>query len=99
MISNHISDDIPPQMKMLNMVIPIPMRFYSLVSNWSIASLIKLHKCVHYQIECDVINDVELFSTVYHRIYCRKFFTLSDQTSHYKSKCIRIVYLCIVQIK
>ena len=38
MISERISDDIPPQMKKLNMAIPILMRFYSLVSNWSVAS-------------------------------------------------------------
>ena len=36
MISRRISDDIPPQMKILNMVIPILMHFCSFVSNWSI---------------------------------------------------------------
>ena len=34
---------IPPQMKILNMVIPILMHFCSLVSNWSVASHIKLN--------------------------------------------------------
>ena len=32
----------------------------------------------------------KLFRTVYRRIYCRKFLTLSNQMLHYKSKCIRI---------
>ena len=40
--------------------------------------------------KCDVINDVKLFPTVYRRIYCRKFLTLSNQKSRYKSKCIRM---------
>ena len=38
----------------------------------------------------DVINEVKLFPAVYSRIYCRKFLTLSNQKSRYKSKCIRI---------
>ena len=32
-ISKRISDDIPPQMKILNMVIPILMHFCSFLSN------------------------------------------------------------------
>ena len=32
------------------------------------------------------------FQTVNHRIYCRKFLTLSNQKSHYIRKCIRIVF-------
>ena len=90
MISERISDEIPPQMKNLNMVIPILMRFYSLVSNWSVASSIKPPKGVRNQMKRDVINDVKLFPTVYRRIYCRKFSTLSNQTSRYKCKCIRM---------
>ena len=45
MISDRISDNIPPQMKILNMVIAIIMHFRicSLVANWSVASRIKLH--------------------------------------------------------
>ena len=43
MISEYISDKIPPQMKILNMVIPILMHFCSFVSNWCVASCIKLH--------------------------------------------------------
>ena len=41
--SERISDDIPPQMRILNMVIPILMHFCSFVSNSSIASRIKPH--------------------------------------------------------
>ena len=87
MIFDCISDNIPPQMKILNMVISILMHFYNLVSNWSVASRKKPHKA--YVMKCDVINDVKLFPTVYCRIYCRKFLTLSNQTSRCKSKCIR----------
>ena len=41
MISERVSGDIPPQMKILNMVIRILMHFCSLSSNWSVASRIK----------------------------------------------------------
>ena len=92
MVSQSIYDYIPPQIKILNMVIPILMGFYSLTSNWSVASCIKPHKCVGHQMKCDIINDVKLFLTVYCRIYCRKFLTLSNQTSRCKSKCIRNCY-------
>ena len=57
MISDRISDNIPPQMKILNMVIPVLMHFCSFVSNWSIESNIKLI--------CDVINNIKLVPTVY----------------------------------
>ena len=43
MISERISDDIPPQMKNLNTVIPILKHFCSLASNWSVARGRKLH--------------------------------------------------------
>ena len=49
------------------------------------------HKSAIHILECDIINDGKLFLTVYHRIYCYKILTLSNQTSHYKSKCIRIM--------
>ena len=75
MISEYISDDIPPKIKILNMVIPILMHFCSFVSN-----------AARHPTKCDVINDVKLFPTV----YCRKFLTLSNQTWRYKSKCIRM---------
>ena len=51
----------------------------------------KLHKAACHPRKSDVINDIKLFLTVYRRIYCRKVLTLSNQMSHYKSKCIRIV--------
>ena len=41
-------------------------------------------------------NDVG-FPTVYRRIYCRKFMTLSNQTSRCICKCIRIVVYCSSQ--
>ena len=37
-ISNRISEDMPPLMKIFDMVIPILMHFCIFVSNWSIAS-------------------------------------------------------------
>ena len=36
-----------------------------------------------------IINEVQLFLTVYHIII---FLTLSNQTSHHKMKCIRIIF-------
>ena len=93
MISERISEDIPPQAKILNMVIPILMSFYNLVSNWSAASSIKTHHGIRHPTKGDVINDVKLFPTVYRKIYCCKFLTLSNQMSRYKSNCIRIIYL------
>ena len=50
----------------------------------------KPHKAARHPTKRDVINDVKLFPTVYRRIYCRKFLTLSNQTSRYKPMCIRI---------
>ena len=64
MISERISDDIPPRMKILNMVIPILMCFYKLFSNWSVASRIKPRKGVRRRTKYDTINDVKLFPTV-----------------------------------
>ena len=42
-ISERISSDIPPQMIILNMVVPILMCFYSLISNWRVASRTKAY--------------------------------------------------------
>ena len=39
----------------------------------------KPHDAARHLMKCDVINDVELFPTVYRRIYCRKCLTLSNQ--------------------
>ena len=66
-----------------NMVIPILMHFFKL-------ELCKPNKAAHHLTICGVIEDVKLFLTVYRRKYCRKFLTLSNQTSRYKSKCIRM---------
>ena len=49
-----------------------------------------MYKAARQQTQCDVINDVKLFPTIYRRIYCRKFLSLSNQTSRYKSNGIRI---------
>ena len=56
-------------------------------------NLCKPHNAARHPRKCDVINDVKLFPTVYRRIYCRKFLTLSNQESRYKGKCIRTDYL------
>ena len=47
-------------------------------------------KAACHLMKCDIGNEIKLFRTVYRRIDCRKFLTLSNQTSRYKSKCIRI---------
>ena len=49
-----------------------------------------IYKVACHPAKCDVINDIELFLTYYHRKYCHKCLTLSNQMLHYKSKCIRI---------
>ena len=51
----------------------------------------KPHKAARHPTKCDVINDVKLFPTVYRRIHCRKYLTLSNQTPCYKLMRIRIV--------
>ena len=53
----------------------------------------KPHKAARHPVKGDIIDDVKLFATVYRRIYCRKFLTLSNQTSRYKCKCIRIGFI------
>ena len=67
-------------------------------SNALLQFRLKLERCKPYKTErhptiCDVIKDVKLFPTVYRSIYSRKFLTLSNQMSRYKSKCIRIYCL------
>ena len=52
---------------------------------------LKVHKAARHPTKCDIINDVKLFPTVYLRVYSGKFLMLSNQTLHYKLKCIRIV--------
>ena len=60
---------------------------------------LKLERCKPYKAaRHSTIGDViyvKLSLTVYHRIYCRKFLTLSNQTSHYKLKCIRSQFINI----
>ena len=59
---------------------------------------LKLHKAARHLTKCDVIDEVKLFPTVYRRIYCRKFLTLSNQTSSYKCKCIRMYHICRLRV-
>ena len=82
MISERITDYIPPQIEILNMDALLQSRLK--------LEHCKLHKAARHPTKCDVINDVKLFPSVYCRIYCHKFLRLSNQMSHYKSKCIRI---------
>ena len=56
MICDRISDDIPPQMRNLNMVIPIQMHYCSL-------SRIGTLQASCHPMKCDIINDVKLFLT------------------------------------
>ena len=99
MISESISEDIPPQMKILNMVIPIPYQHFSCKKTVKMfylaptSSGCQLHKNARqlHIITCQR-NEVE-FATVYHRIYCRKLMTLSNQTLCCIYKCIRMSHL------
>ena len=70
MISERISDNIPPQMKNFEYGYPH--------SNALLQFRLKLEHCkphnsAHHLTICDVINDVKLFPTVYHRKYCQNF--------------------------
>ena len=60
--------------------------------------LCKTHKAVHHPTKCGVINVVKLVLTVYRRIYCCKYFTLSNQRSCLKLKHIRIEHTRFVFI-
>ena len=76
MISECISDDIPPQMKVFIYVYPH--------SNALLQFHLKLEHCkphntTRHPTRCDIINDVTLFPTVYPRIYCGKILMLSNQ--------------------
>ena len=89
MISECISDDIPPQYEKFEYGYPHSNTLLQLKLKLECC---KSHKAARHPAKCDVINDVKLFPTVYHRIYCCKLLTLSNQTLHYKPKCIRIIY-------
>ena len=52
----------------------------------------KRDKAARHQTKCAVINEVKLFLTVYYRRYYCKFLTLSNQTSCYKIKCIKMTF-------
>ena len=94
MISERISDDIPPQMKILNMVIPILVHICSFVSNWSVARRIMLHG-----IQRNVTNfyDAKTFPAVYRRIYCRKYMTLSNQKLRVSRACALELMINVVK--
>ena len=62
MILVHISDAIPSQRKILNMVIPFLMCFCSLISNLSVASRIKLQVIPK---KCNIIKDVKLLLIIF----------------------------------
>ena len=92
-------------MKILNIVIPILMHYNIFLQNDSenllcyayTSSGCQLHKtaCQLHIFTCQrkatLCNDVG-FATVYRRIYCCKFMTLSNQTSRCICKCIRMTF-------
>ena len=92
MISERIFYNIPPQMKILNIVIPNLLHFLQFELK---LERCKPHKAAGHSTKCDEINDIKLFPTVYHRIYCRKVLTLSNQTSCYKLMRNRICYMSV----
>ena len=88
-------------MIILNIVIPIIIHFFNIYSwkarhfapNWSFVSNVKQ---LRQLTTSDVTYDVGA-STVYCRIYGCKFLTLSNQTSRYIRKRIRIVVWCSIE--
>ena len=62
MISETISNDIPPQMKILNMVIPILM--HSAVSSRMEHMIIKPHKVARHPTICEVINSNSIWQDI-----------------------------------
>ena len=61
MISESISADIPPEIKFLNMFIPILMHFCILF----LTGALQRYEAARHPTICKVINDVKLFPTVY----------------------------------
>ena len=60
-------------------------------SSINLKTFTQAHKAAHHPLKCDIINEVKLFQTVYcMMIDCSKIWMLSNQMSHYNSKCIRI---------
>ena len=81
MISEHISDDIPPQMKILNMVIPILMHFCSFVENLSVASRVMPHvikRNMTYlmmpNVSCSILQDIlsQIFEIIQSEVALQK---------------------------
>ena len=73
MISGRLSDDIPPQMKILNMVIHILMHFCSLIPNWSIASRTKPHVIQRKVTQLMTSNHFVLLLLIYCLMYFPSF--------------------------
>ena len=69
-------------MKILNVVIPILMHFCSFVSN--------LSKAACHPTKCDIIKGQTISDSISQDILLQ-FFMLSNETSRYKSKCIKIL--------
>ena len=76
MISDRISDNVPPEMKIFiygyphfNAHLQFPLKLKHC----------KLNKAACQPMKCDVINYVKQFPTLYHRIYSPKFLTLSNR--------------------
>ena len=62
-------------------------------SNALLQSRLKLEHCKPHKAACNptkynVIHDVKIISTVFHKIYCRNFFMLSNQMSLTKSSVL-----------
>ena len=88
MIYERISDNIPPQMKILNYDHP----HSASIMYYKHFPFKKQRKCTLKRLgpwKATLRYDVE-FATVYHRVYCRKFMTLANKTSHCICKYIRI---------
>ena len=67
MNSKSLSNNIPPQMKILNMVFPILMQFCLNLE------CCKPQKALRHPTICDVISDIKLFPAVYPRILLHIF--------------------------
>ena len=87
-ISDRISNDINPKRENFEYGYPH--------SNALLQLCLKLKHCKPHNVallptKCDVIIDVKLFSTVYRRIYCRKFLRFSIRSRFTKARilCIR----------
>ena len=87
MIWEGIFDDIPPQMKILNMVIPnARLQFHFELEHC------KPHKGVCHPTKCSVINDIKIFPTVY---ILSQIFDVIQSDVALQSKSIRIVNYCL----